>query len=143
MNDGLLPIDKVAKQSGIASSALRYYERCGLIAAGVMIGGRRHYRPSVLHRLSVIKVCRMIGFRLSEIPRLLDDVPGPGGSWRELALQRRAALQAQIGQLHNLLEMLDTALEDCSCPTFCDCPRFGPDGELTRQLPERAPGVEP
>jgi MerR family redox-sensitive transcriptional activator SoxR len=138
MNDGLLPIDKVAKQSGIASSALRYYERRGLIAEGVKIGGRRHYQPSVLHRLSVIKVCRMIGFSLSEIARLLDDVPGQDGSWREVALQRRAAVQEQIGQLHNLLEMLDTAL-DCSCPTFCDCPRFGPDGELTRQSSERVP----
>lgn len=138
MKHGLLSIDKVAKQSGIASSALRYYERCGLIAEGVKIGGRRHYQPAVLHRLSVIKVCRAIGFSLSEITGLLDEVPGQDLTWREVALQRRTAVQEQIGQLQNLLEMLDTAL-DCSCPTFCDCPRFGPDGELTRQSTQQVP----
>jgi hypothetical protein len=49
MNHGLLPIDKVAKQSGIASSALRYYERCGLIAEGVKIG-----RPAALPGFGVV-----------------------------------------------------------------------------------------
>lgn len=130
----LMAIDKVAKESGLASSALRYYERCGLIDAGIKIGGRRHYLPSILQRLSVIKVCQKIGFSLAEIGELLDSGSGQDGAWRELAMARRAEVQRQIDQLRNLLELLDAAM-DCSCRLLRDCPQLGPSGHLTRRSP--------
>jgi len=134
MHRSLLSIDKIAKQSGVNASALRYYERCGLIGEGVKIGGRRHYPPSILQRLSVIKVCQTIGFTLSEIAELLDGPTSQGGVWRELASARRAQVQQQIEQLRSLLELIDTAM-NCPCHKLCDCPQMGPDGHLARSSP--------
>lgn len=138
MSEALLSIDKVAKQSGIASSALRYYERCGLIPEGVKIGGRRHYEPFVLHRLSVIKACQKIGLNLSQIGVLLSGAGNPAGggsseagSWQRLLLDRRKLILEQIQELHHVLELLDTVLT-CSCHELRDCPRMGPDGDLAR-----------
>lgn len=131
MIEDLLPIDKVAKESGLASSALRYYERCGLINVGIKIGGRRHYSRSVLHRLSVIKVCQAVGFSLSEIGELLDMTSEPDGSsaWRELAQRRRRDIEEQIRLLRSLADTLDSAI-DCECVKLTECPEMGPQGEL-------------
>ncbi|WP_432838852.1 MerR family transcriptional regulator [Dactylosporangium sp. CA-092794] len=130
-----MSIDKIAKQAGIASSALRYYERCGLIGEGARIGGRRHYPPSVLQRLSVIKVCQGIGFSLSEISDLLDGPRGHNGAWRDMALGRRVEVQRQIRELQDLLGLLDAAIA-CACSALCECPHMGPDGHLARRPPE-------
>lgn len=134
MSDVLVSINKIARESGVAASALRYYERCGLIGPGVKIGGRRHYPPSILQRLSVIKVCQKIGFSLAEITELLDARPGREGAWRELAQARRAEVQRQIDQLQYLLELLDSAIE-CSCHALDECPNMGPDGHITKRSP--------
>ncbi|WP_158852078.1 MerR family DNA-binding protein [Saccharothrix deserti] len=145
MAEDLLSIDKVAKESGLASSALRYYERCGLIGPVVKIQGRRHYSRSVLHRLSVIKVCQSVGFSLTEIACLLDGDGEQDNAWKALAAQRRRDIERQIGTLQSLLATLDSAL-DCSCPQLIKCPEMGPHGELaTRathsrlELTERRP----
>jgi MerR family redox-sensitive transcriptional activator SoxR len=149
MSEALLPIDRVAKESGVASSALRYYERCGLILEGVKIAGRRHYEPAVLRRLAIIKTCQTIGFSLSEIAMLLGidtghrpaggvgaDVEGgqPEASWQQLVMTRRALVLQHIQQLRNVLELLDKVMM-CSCHELRDCPRLLPDGDLSR-LPD-------
>jgi MerR family redox-sensitive transcriptional activator SoxR len=128
-----MPIDEVAVQSGLASSALRYYERCGLIRSGKKIGGRRHYPPSVLQRLSTIKVCQTLGFSLAEIAELLEG-PGVGAAWRKLSRIRRAELRSQIEELQSLLEILDTTV-DCDCPALHDCPEMSPEGRLAKAIP--------
>jgi MerR family transcriptional regulator, redox-sensitive transcriptional activator SoxR len=130
----LLPIDQVAGKAGLASSALRYYERCGLIGEGQKIGGRRHYPPSVLRRLSTIRVCQTLGFSLAEIGELLDG-SGDGEAWRTLSKVRRAEVQSQIQQLQSLLEVLNTAVE-CCCPDLGDCPEMSPEGRLASVVPE-------
>jgi MerR family redox-sensitive transcriptional activator SoxR len=136
VSEPMLPIDKIAKRAGVASSALRYYERCGLIGEGTRMGGRRHYPPSVLQRLSVIKVCQGIGFTLSEIRDLIEGPRGHNGAWRDLALTRRAEVQRQIHQLQGLLELIDAAIT-CACEALCECPHMGPDGQLARKSPEQ------
>jgi MerR family redox-sensitive transcriptional activator SoxR len=78
--EGLLSIGKVVEESGFAASALRYYERCGLIGPEAKVQGRRHYSHSVLRRLSVIRVCRAVGFSLTEIACLLDGGNGEGAT---------------------------------------------------------------
>jgi MerR family redox-sensitive transcriptional activator SoxR len=134
LDESLLPIDQVACRSGLASSALRYYERCGLIDEGRRIGGRRHYPPSVLQRLSMIRVCQTLGFSLSEIGELLDG-SGDGQAWRTMSRARRAEVQSQIEQLQSLLEVLDSAVE-CRCPDLGDCPEMRPDGRLAQVVPD-------
>jgi MerR family redox-sensitive transcriptional activator SoxR len=136
----LLPIDEVAIRSGLASSALRYYERCGLLRSGEKIGGRRHYPPSVLQRLSTIKVCQTLGFSLAEIAELLEG-HRDGAVWQQLSRIRRAELRSQIEELQSLLEILDTTV-DCSCPTLHDCPEMSPEGRLGQAVPDRPRRVD-
>ncbi|MGH3757655.1 MerR family transcriptional regulator [Actinophytocola sp.] len=127
--ENLLSIGEVAKRSGVASSALRYYERCGLINAGAKIGGRRHFPLAVLHRLSVIKVCQHIGFSLAEISELLNGSLAGNGAWRRLAMSKRRDLQVQIGQMEGLLELLERTL-GCECHALGECPQMAPGGYL-------------
>jgi MerR family transcriptional regulator, redox-sensitive transcriptional activator SoxR len=140
LDEALIPIDEVAVRSGLASSALRYYERCGLIRSGEKIGGRRHYPPAVLQRLSTIKVCQTLGFSLAEIAELLDG-SHEGEAWRTLSRVRRAELRSQITELQSLLAILDTTV-DCSCPALHDCPEMSPDGRLAQAVPGRGRRVD-
>ncbi|MGW4158153.1 MerR family transcriptional regulator [Streptomyces sp. NPDC004788] len=129
MDDALLSISEVSRRAGIATSALRYYERCGLIPEGVKLAGRRHYPPAVLHRLSAIKICQRIGFSLTEISALLQGNGVGGGVWRHVATVRRSEVEREIEALNGLLRLIDQTL-DCECLTLCDCPHMGPDGPL-------------
>ncbi len=146
MVEDLLPIDRVARESGFASSALRYYERFGLISVGLKIQGKRHYARSVLQRLSVIKVCQSVGFSLTEIADLLDGADQPDGAWRDLALRRRRDIDEQIKLLHSLADTLDVAL-NCECAELTQCPEMGPQGGVAsrachdrQELPDRWSG---
>jgi DNA-binding transcriptional MerR regulator len=67
----MLSIGEVARRSGVTASALRYYERTGLIPAGERSGGKRVYGDELLDRLALIRVAKTAGFRLTEIRTLL------------------------------------------------------------------------
>lgn len=122
MTGELLPIDQVAKSSGVASSALRYYERVGLIEEGPKIRGKRHYPRDVLDRLSMIRTCQNIGFSLTEIASLLDEAEESGGSWQEIAARRRACIQREIEERQAWLNTLNSTLA-CGCPQLVKCPQ--------------------
>lgn len=138
MAEDLLPIDQVAKESGLAASALRYYERCGLIGPVVKIRGKRHYSRAVLHRLSVIKVCQAVGFSLTEIVCLLDG--GDESAWKELAVRRRIDVERQMEALREVVGILDSAL-GCSCDRLVTCPDMGPHGRLAAKAPQPRTGM--
>ena len=63
----LLTVGEVAERSGFATSALRYYEREGLLSASRTSGGQRRYERSVLRRLAFIRAARNIGLTLDEV----------------------------------------------------------------------------
>lgn len=125
MSDRLLSISEVSRRVAVAPSALRYYERRGLIEVGVKVGGIRHYPASMLHRLQAIKVCQKLGFNLAEIAELLNGSLARDGAWRRAALTRRRELEQQITQLRQFVEQIDRALADCDCSALCDCSRVG------------------
>ncbi|WP_282107217.1 MerR family transcriptional regulator [Streptomyces sennicomposti] len=129
MDDALLSISEVSRRAGIATSALRYYERCSLIPEGAKVAGRRHYPPAVLHRLSAIKICQKIGFSLAEISDLLQGTGVGGSVWQSIARARRSEIKREIADLNALLQLIDQTL-DCDCRTLCDCPHMRPDGHL-------------
>lgn len=129
MNDALLSISEVARRAGVATSALRYYERCSLIPEGEKVAGRRHYPPAVLHRLSAIKICQKIGFSLAEIAELLQGNMAGDGRWRHVASARRSAVEREIVALKGLIELIDQTL-DCDCRALCDCTHMAPESEL-------------
>ena len=119
----MLPIGEVARRSGVAASALRYYERVGLIPRADRQGGKRVYGDDVLDRLALIRVAKTAGFRVVEIQALLGGLgrrTPPGSRWRALAGRKRAELEARLEELQRATRMLD-AVSGCACPTLADC----------------------
>ena len=82
--NGLVPIGELARRTGVATSALRYYERIGLLSPAERAGQRRHYSSSSAERVALIRLCQNAGFTLAEIGRLLaafSREAGPGDTW--------------------------------------------------------------
>ena len=91
----MLSIGEVAKRTGIAASALRYYEREGLIPRADRQGGKRVYGEDILDRLAIIGVAKGAGFSVAEIKTLLSGFTRrtpPGVRWRKLAAKKLAEL---------------------------------------------------
>lgn len=120
-----LRIGEVAARSGIATSAIRYYEKQGLIARPARRSGWRVYDASVLDRIALIELAKRAGFRLAEIRGLLAGVARrtpPGERWRALTRAKRIELDERIAEARRMQRVLD-AVERCRCPTLADCGR--------------------
>src|SRR3954465_14709690 len=106
MNSELLTVGEVTHRSGMAASALRYYERLGLIEAGRTSGGQRRYERSVLRRLAFIRAARNVGLRLDGVAAALDTLPGgrtpTRSDWTRLSRSWRRRLDQQIEALSAL-----------------------------------------
>jgi DNA-binding transcriptional MerR regulator len=118
---GLLDIGEVAARSGMAPSALRYYEGEGIIASADRKGLRRQFRPDVLTTLAVVAMCRQAGFTLEEIKLVL--ATGGGPSWKTFAERKRDQLRARAEHLGTVADQLDHALR-CPSPNVFDCEHF-------------------
>jgi MerR family transcriptional regulator, redox-sensitive transcriptional activator SoxR len=130
----LLPIGEVARRSGRAASAIRWYEEVGLLPQAVRRGGRRHYPPEILRTLAVVDTAQRAGLSLDEV-RLLLDAPQGGEATerlREVAERRLPELAASIERAELVRDWLEDAAR-CCCPTLDDCPLF----EEPAGLPER------
>jgi DNA-binding transcriptional MerR regulator len=93
----LLTIGELARRTGVAPSALRYYEEVGLLPAPARVGGQRRYPQSAVTVVAVIRLHSDAGFTLAEQKALMapgDDAP----DWRELAQRKLAELDAQIAR---------------------------------------------
>lgn len=117
-----LTIGDVTQRSGVAQTALRYYEQVGLLPAPQRLGGQRRYQESVLMRLEVIRLCKAAGFSLTEIGLLLkDDTPGRPVA-RELAQSKLAEIDAQMEELTHARAIIEWGMR-CTCPSIelCTC----------------------
>jgi DNA-binding transcriptional MerR regulator len=128
----LLDIGDVASRSGMAPSALRFYESEGIIASADRKGLRRQFRPDVLTTLAVVAMCRDAGFTLEEIKLLL--ATGGGPDWKAFAGRKRDQLRAQAEHLETVADQLDHALR-CPSPNVFDCEHF--QAALASALPVR------
>jgi MerR family transcriptional regulator, redox-sensitive transcriptional activator SoxR len=120
---GGLRIGQVAKQTGFAPSAIRYYERLGLLPKPPRAGGKRAYDPSILEWLSLIALAREAGFTIAETKRLVTGfTPGtrPATRWAELATRKLAEVEAMISRAERMRAVLRVAL-DCGCFRLDDC----------------------
>ncbi|OBG47608.1 MerR family transcriptional regulator [Mycolicibacterium fortuitum] len=118
----LLTIGDVTQRSGVAQTALRYYEQVGLLPAPQRVGGQRRYQESVLMRLHVIGLCKTAGFSLTEIGLLLkDDTPGRPMA-RELAQSKLVEIDAQLEALARARAIIEWGMR-CTCPSIelCTC----------------------
>ncbi|HJU37525.1 MAG TPA: MerR family transcriptional regulator [Gaiellaceae bacterium] len=135
MSNELLAIGDVARVSGKAPSAIRYYESIGLIAEPVRVSGRRRYPAEVVRALAVIDTAQRAGLALDDIRLLLRasaDDANAVEQLREVAERRLPVLRAAIARAEVVREWLEQAA-DCCCPTLETCPLF----EQPSQLPER------
>lgn len=115
-----LTIGEVARQAGVAATALRYYEQIGLVPEPARLGGQRRYDDSILARLEVIALCKAAGFSLEEIQLLFaDDAPGRPAS-RALAESKLAEIDAQMDSLARARAVIEWGMR-CTCPSIDAC----------------------
>lgn len=117
-----LDIGEVAAASGVAPSALRYYEEVGLIASVSRHGLRRQFPPEVLLQLKLIAMGRSAGFSLDEIAGMfgrngMPELP------RDVLHQKADDLDRQIQELTALRDTL-RHVADCPAPSHMECPTF-------------------
>ncbi|MFJ4648902.1 MerR family transcriptional regulator [Streptomyces bobili] len=122
MDEEWLDIGEVAARSGLAPSALRFYEKRGLIEALGRNGLRRTYRPDVLERLALISCARGAGFTIAEITRFLVADPDDSGL-RDRMAAKALELDLRIAQLDRLRASLRHAAT-CTHEPLVECPEF-------------------
>ena len=119
-----LTVGTVAARSGFAPSALRYYERVGLVAATRTSGGQRRYERSILRRLAFIRAARNIGLTLDEVAEALATLPAgrtpTKADWARLSRGWRERLDDQIAGLRALRDGLDSCI-GCGCLSLRRC----------------------
>ena len=120
----MLTVSEVAERSGFAASALRFYERAGLIKARRTTGGQRRYERSVLRRLAFIRAARHVGLTLDEIKRALATLPSSRtptrADWMRISRSWRVRLDEEIDALIALRDGLDSCI-GCGCLSLQTC----------------------
>lgn len=133
-----LAIGAVAERSGLAVSALRFYEAHGLISAARTDGGQRRYPRVVLRRLAVIRAAQQVGFSLAEIVSMLDGLPDDHhvteAEWRRLAKGWRPEIDERIRVLERLRDQLDRCI-GCGCLSMKTCRMANPEDRAGRGGP--------
>jgi MerR family redox-sensitive transcriptional activator SoxR len=136
--DQELAIGEVSERSGLAVSAIRFYEDKGLITSGRTAGGQRRFRRDVLRRLAFIQAAQRVGLTLDEIAGALDALPpdsGPTGpEWRKLSAEWRPLLDERIALLTALRDQLDHCI-GCGCLSLDRCRLSNPGDRAARLGP--------
>ena len=127
--DGLLTIGQVAERSGVAVSALRYYEAQGLVSASRTAGGARRFPRSVLRRLAFVRAAQNVGLTLPEIREALAALPEDrtpsGRDWARLSAAWRDRLDERIRALEQLRDGLSSCI-GCGCLSLTRCALYNP-----------------
>jgi MerR family redox-sensitive transcriptional activator SoxR len=134
--DPELAIGEVSERSGLAVSAIRFYEDKGLIASTRTPGGQRRFRRDVLRRLAFIQAAQRVGLTLEDIGAALQTLPpdaGPSGAeWKELSAAWRPLLDERIELLMALRDQLDQCI-GCGCLSLDRCRLRNPGDRAARE----------
>jgi len=122
--DAVLTIGAVSERTGVATSALRFYEAEGLVTSSRTSSGQRRYGRDVLRRVSFIKVAQQVGLTLDDIGQALSSLPDnrtpDEADWHRLSTSWRPRLDAQIAMLERLRDRLDKCI-GCGCLSLKVC----------------------
>lgn len=125
-----LSIGALSERTGVATSALRYYETAGLIHAVRSSGGQRRYPRETLRRVSFIRVAQQLGLSLDEIRQAMASLPDnrtPNErDWHVLSMSWRPRIDAQIHMLERLRDRLDGCI-GCGCLSLSFCELLNPN----------------
>jgi MerR family redox-sensitive transcriptional activator SoxR len=128
-------VGQVALRSGIAVTALHFYEKRGLIASRRSSGNQRRYPRHVLRRLGVIKAAQQVGLSLGAIEEALGRLPDrrtpTDADWAALAAAWRAEIEDRMARLALLRDRL-TGCIGCGCLSVKRCPLLNPDDAAAR-----------
>ncbi|WP_051109050.1 redox-sensitive transcriptional activator SoxR [Actinomadura flavalba] len=146
-----LTVGQLAERSGVAVSALHFYESKGLISSRRTAGNQRRFSRDTLRRVSFIRVSQRVGIPLSQIGAALDTLPEgrtpTAADWAKLSETWRADLNDRIDQLVRLRDDLDDCI-GCGCLSISKCAlanpydKCGDEGAGPRRLLSRAAGGE-
>lgn len=140
-----MTIGELAGRAGMAASAIRFYERAGLLKPPARVGGRRVYDSDVLPQLAMIGFAKETGFTLDEIKLLLRGFPESTPAsvrWQKLAGKKSQELDLALARMTAMRAMLKSVLA-CRCTSLAQCARefansqdewLIPDGRSTRRI---------
>jgi MerR family redox-sensitive transcriptional activator SoxR len=133
-----LTIGELSERSGVAKSAIRYYEDRGLVASRRTTGNQRRYPRAVLRRLAFVRTAQRVGLTLEEIETALSTLPSnrtPNkGDWTRLSRGWRPRLDARIQQLERLRDTLDSCI-GCGCLSLQRCALSNPEDVVAPRGP--------
>ena len=134
----LMTIGDVARRSGVAASALRFYEERGLIASERIGSGHRHYRRAVLRRIAFIVYAQRVGLTLEEIGVELETLPAHRAparrDWSRLSRKWTARIEERIAELERLKLGLTECI-GCGCLSLDRCKLANPGDAAGRRGP--------
>jgi MerR family transcriptional regulator, redox-sensitive transcriptional activator SoxR len=141
-------ISQVAREVRLRPSAIRYYERIGLLPPAQRLSGQRRYDSTVLYRLAIIHRARQLGFTLNEIRQLFfgfRDVTRASQRWRTLSARKLAELDHLMDGIKAVRALLKKMMTRCRCDTLDQCGKgifesMDPDQRFT-SLTNDAPGL--
>jgi MerR family redox-sensitive transcriptional activator SoxR len=133
-----LAIGAVSSRTGVAVSAIRFYQEQGLIEATRESSGHRRFERSTIRRISFIRICQQLGYSLDEIRTQLDALPHgrtPNEQdWQRLAASFRSDIDARMAGLAQLKEKLDGCI-GCGCLSLQRCALYNADDSAARLGP--------
>jgi MerR family redox-sensitive transcriptional activator SoxR len=136
MNETVITIGELAKRSGVAASAIRFYEDQGLVTSTRTGGGQRQYRKETLRRVGFIRAAQAVGLNLSEIRSALETLPGrrtpTKQDWERLSRAWQPLLQARIDGLIALRDQLASCV-GCGCLSLKSCSLYNPEDVAKRR----------
>lgn len=131
-------VGQISSRSGVAVSALHFYEREGLIRSQRTAGNQRRYAPDMLRRVALIKVGQEVGIPLARIREALDALPNgrtpDRKDWEALSRGWAADLDRRIAQLQRLRDGLGSCI-GCGCLSIDKCTLYNPGDELAEEGP--------
>lgn len=133
-----ISIGALAARTGLAVSAIRYYEAQELVTPWRNPGGQRRFHRADIRRLSFVMVAQKFGFALGEIRDLLARLPGgrtpTPADWKALSAEFRDRLEARIATLERLRDDLDGCI-GCGCLSLPNCKLYNPDDRAGAEGP--------
>jgi MerR family redox-sensitive transcriptional activator SoxR len=131
-----LTIGEVAARSGVATSALRFYETKDLIQSERTDGNQRRYPRAVLRRVALIRAAQEVGLSLGEVAEALQMLPHDKtptkGDWERLSRNWQKRLDQQINELQALRNELTDCI-GCGCLSLKSCAIFNPSDAIAER----------
>lgn len=125
----MLPIGRIAERTGLAVSAIRYYEAEGLVRPTRSEAGQRQFRRSDIRRISFVKIAQELGFTLAEIraemTRLPEGRTPTKSDWAKISRAFRTRLDTRIAELERTRDKLDGCI-GCGCLSLKVCALYNP-----------------